>query len=227
MLQPYVKCTLGWALTVLAALLAANAAAQTSTYPSKPIRILVPFPAGGSTDLLARGIGERLTAVFGQPVVADNRLGADGVVATDIVAKSVPDGYTLLMVAIGHAANASLYPNLPYDTLHDFQGVVLAADVPMVLITRPALKVNSVSELIALAREKPDTLNCASGGVGASLWYSVEVPPRASRISVLSRHWKRKAFIPISSWAPAPEAWWACSTPAASTASSCSAFRST
>ena len=174
MKHPRAKRGLACAFAALVATSAAAAVAETA-YPTKPIRILVPFPAGGSTDLLARGIGERLTSAWGQPVVADNRLGADGVVASDIVAKSVPDGYTLLMVAIGHAANASLYPNLPYDTLRDFTGVVLAADVPMVLVTRPQLKVNTVSELIALAREKPGQLNCASGGVGASHHLAAEL----------------------------------------------------
>ncbi|MGE5522643.1 MAG: tripartite tricarboxylate transporter substrate binding protein [Rhodospirillaceae bacterium] len=160
---------------------AAHGSAQT-TYPTKPIRILVPFAAGGSTDLLARGIGERLTGTWSKPVVIDNRPGADGIVASQIVATAEPDGYTLLMVAIGHASNASLY-KLPYDTLRDFRAVILAADVPMVLVVRSGLKANSVSELVELARHKPG-LNCASAGVGASHHLAAELFRLAAKVEL-------------------------------------------
>jgi len=164
-----------------AVMVAGVTACAHAEYPVKPIRIIVPFPAGGSTDLLARGIGERLTAAWGQSVVVDNRLGADGIVASQIVAKSDPDGYTLLMVAIGHAANASLY-KLPYDTLRDFSAVALAADVPMVLVTRADMKVSNVAELVQLARDKPSQINCASGGVGASHHLAAELFRIAAKI---------------------------------------------
>lgn len=138
------------------------------TYPSRPIRILIPFPAGGSTDLLARFVGQRFTEAWGQPTVADNRVGANAILASEIAAKAAPDGYTLLMVAIGHAANVSLYRKLPYDTLNDFTALAAVGDVPIFLAVHPQVKANSVKELIALAKAKPGALNCASGGVGAS-----------------------------------------------------------
>ena len=156
-----------WVVAAALALLAFDAASQ-SVYPSKPIRILVPFPPGGSTDFLARGIGQKITEAWGQQVVLDNRAGAAGILATDIVAKAAPDGYTLLMNAISHAANASLYSKLPYDTLRDFAPIALFADVPIVLVVRPQLNAGSAAELIALARAKPGQLNFAAGGVGAS-----------------------------------------------------------
>ena len=171
----------------------ATAATAQNPYPVKPIRIVVPFSAGGSTDLLARGIGERLTRAWGQQVVIDNRPGADGIVATEIVAKATPDGYTLLMNAIGHAANASLYRRLPYDTLRDFAPVILAADVPMVLAVHPQVKVNTVSELVALARSKPGQLNCATGGVGASHHLAAELFRSAAKIQFLEVHYKGAA----------------------------------
>src|SRR4051812_42244668 len=98
------------------ALVSTGANAQGGAFPTKPIRIVVPFPPGGSTDFFARSVGQKLTETFGQQVVSDNRTGANGIVGTEIVAKAAPDGYNLLMVAIGHAANATLYRKLPYDT---------------------------------------------------------------------------------------------------------------
>ncbi len=137
-------------------------------YPHKPIRIVVPFPTGGSTDFLARGIGQKITEAWGQQVVIDNRGGAAGIVATEIVAKAAPDGYTLLMNAISHAANASLYRKLPYDTLRDFAPISSVADVPILLVTRSQLGVSNVAGLITLARGKPGHITFAAGGVGAS-----------------------------------------------------------
>lgn len=160
---------------VAAGVSVATQAWAQSAYPTKPIRILVPFAAGGSTDLLARGIGERLTSAWGKPVVIDNRLGADGIVASQIVSKADPDGYTLLMCAIGHAANASLYKQLPYDTLRDFSAVILAAEVPMILVVRSDLKASSVSDLIELARKQPGQINSAAAGVGASHHLAAEL----------------------------------------------------
>jgi len=168
------------AAAVLLAGIAVDAAAQT--YPSKPIRILVPFPPGGSTDFLARGIGNKITAAWGQQVVIDSRGGAAGIVATDIAAKAAPDGYTFLMNAISHASNASLYSKLPYDTLRDFAAITSVADVPIVLATRPQFSANSVPELIAMARAKPGGITCAAGGVGASSHLAGELFRSAAKI---------------------------------------------
>ena len=163
---------LGFALAL--ALIASQATAQ-SAYPSKSIRIVVPFPAGGSADFLARGIGQKVTEAWSQQVVLDNRSGAAGIVGTDIVAKAAPDGYTLLFNTLSHAANASMYSKLPYDTLRDFAPVILFADLPIVLVVRPQLSAGSTAELIALARAKPGGLNLAAGGVGASSHLAAEL----------------------------------------------------
>ena len=135
-------------------------------YPSKPIRILVPFVPGGATDILARLVGQNLTTAWGQQVVIDNRPGANGILAADMTAKATPDGHTLLFVAIGHAINPLLQKNLPYDTQKDFTPVSLAAVLPLMVTVHPSVPANTVKELIALAKTK--RLNYASGGVGSS-----------------------------------------------------------
>jgi len=140
--------------------------AGAEDYPSKPIRILVPFVPGGATDILARLVGQNLTAAWGQQVVIDNRPGANGVLAADMTAKGTPDGHTLLFVAIGHAINPLLQKNLPYDTQKDFTPVGLAAILPLIVTVHPTVPANNVKELIALAKTR--RLNYASGGVGSS-----------------------------------------------------------
>jgi tripartite-type tricarboxylate transporter receptor subunit TctC len=176
---PRRSCLLTFAAVL--AMFACHAAAQ-SAYPNKSIRILIPFPPGGSTDFLARGIGQKITEAWGQQVVLDNRGGAAGILATDIVAKAAPDGYTLLMNAISHAANASLYRKLPYDSLRDFAPISSVADVPIILVLRSQLSVNSVKELIALARAKPGQITFAAGGVGASSHLAGELFRVAAKI---------------------------------------------
>jgi tripartite-type tricarboxylate transporter receptor subunit TctC len=162
------------ALLAVLALSAAGATAQT--YPAKPIRLVVPFPAGGTTDILAREVGQRLSASLGQPVVIDNRPGAAGNIGSELVAKSAPDGYTLLMATVGtHAINPSLYAKLPYDHVADFAPVILVASVPNVLEVTPSLPVNSVADLIKLAKEKPGQINFASSGSGTSIHLSGEL----------------------------------------------------
>ena len=143
-------------------------AAATSSYPAKPVRIVAPFPTGGTADLLARMLADHLSHQWTQQAVVDNRSGAGGLIGTDIVAKATPDGYTLLMAAVGHVANPALYEKLPYDTIRDFAPIALIADVPLVIAVNPKLSAKSVKELIALARSKPGQLNFAAGGVGAS-----------------------------------------------------------
>ncbi len=166
-----VQCT---GLVVALILAAAGAAAQT--YPTKPIRLVVPFPAGGTTDILAREVGQRLSASLGQPVVIDNRPGAAGNIGTELVAKSAPDGYTLLMCTVStHAINPNLYAKLPYDHVADFAPVILVASVPNVLEVTPTLPVNSVADLIKLAKDKPGQINFASSGSGTSIHLSGEL----------------------------------------------------
>ena len=156
------------------ALTAVGAPAQT--YPTKPIRLVVPFPAGGTTDILAREVGQTLSASLGQPVVIDNRPGAAGNIGSELVAKSAPDGYTLLMGTVGtHAINPSLYARLPYDHVADFAPVILVARVPNVLEVTPSLPVYSVADLIKLAKQSPGRINFASSGSGTSIHLSGEL----------------------------------------------------
>ena len=162
---------------VLAALLVLGASvALAQNYPTRPIRLVVPFPPGGTTDILAREAGARLSVSLGQPVVIDNRPGAAGNIGADLVAKSAPDGYTLLMGTVGtHAINPSLYTKMPYDHVKDFAPVILVAGVPNVLEVTPSLPVNSVADLIMLARDKPGQINFASSGSGTSIHLSGEL----------------------------------------------------
>ena len=165
---------LRWTLGALFACIATVASAQS--YPNRAIRLVVPFPAAGTTDILARAAAQKLTEAFGQSVVVDNRPGAAGNIGSDLVAKSAPDGYTLLMGTVGtHAINPSLYSKMPYDHVKDFVPVVLVAGVPNVLVVNPALPVNSVADLIKLAKDKPGQINFASSGSGTSIHLSGEL----------------------------------------------------
>lgn len=160
------------------AVVAHTAVAQP--YPSKPVRIVVPFPAGGTTDIVARLVGSELQKMWGQPVVIENRGGAGGNIGTDVVAKSPADGYTLLMGTVGtHAINLPLYTQgggkLPYDPIKDFTPITLVAAVPNVMVVPASLPVSSVKEFIALAKSKPGQLNMASSGNGTSIHLSGEL----------------------------------------------------
>jgi tripartite-type tricarboxylate transporter receptor subunit TctC len=158
----------------LAWVLAAGAGAQP--YPSKPVRIFVTIGPGAAADVLTRMVGEKLAPRLGQPIVIENRAGAGGNIAADAVAKSAPDGYTLLMASSStHGANLSVYPKLPFDPIKDFAPIVLVASNPNVLVVPPSLGVNSVAELLALAKQKPGELTYASGGTGTSMHISGEV----------------------------------------------------
>src|SRR5215831_14630669 len=132
-----------YALASLLPLLPQDASAQS--YPTKPIRLVVPFPAGGSLDVVARAIGQKLSEVWGQPIIIDNRPGAGGNIGADLVAKSAPDGYTILEGALStHAVNVTLYGKLPYDPIKDFAPITLVAVTPNVLVVNPSLPVSSV-----------------------------------------------------------------------------------
>ncbi|HTE81292.1 MAG TPA: tripartite tricarboxylate transporter substrate binding protein [Reyranella sp.] len=150
-----------------AALAPAFARAQ-GIYPEKQIRMVIPFSPGGTTDLLARAVGQHMQETWGQVVVADNRAGANGVVAGDIVAKAAGDGYTLSTVAMGHAINPLIYRKLPYDGVNDFTPISLLATFPQLVLVHPSLPVKTLAELIDLARKSPKPLNYGSGGNGSS-----------------------------------------------------------
>ena len=163
------------ALALAAAALAAQLAAAQA-FPAKPIRIIVPYSPGGTTDLLARLVGQKLSERLGQPVVVDNKPGANGMIGSDLVAKSPADGYTLGIASPGsHAANASLYQTMTYDTVNDFTPVTLAVQAPFLLVVHPSLNVGSVKELIAAAKARPGEISYASGGSGSSQHLAMEL----------------------------------------------------
>jgi tripartite-type tricarboxylate transporter receptor subunit TctC len=151
--------------TLFLALFFQNAFCQD--YPSKPIRIIVAYPAGGANDIVARTIGQELAQDLGQPVVIENRSGAAGTIGAEAAAKSPADGYTLFMAAGAHTLAPSLHLKLPYDIIQDFQPISLAALGTYLLVVHPSVPANSVQELIALAKAKPGALNFASSGAGA------------------------------------------------------------
>ncbi len=149
-----------------AAMLLATARAQEPPYPAKAVRMIVPFPPGGGTDLLARIIGQKLTESLGVPMVVENRPGAGGVVGADVVAKARADGYTLLTVSASHTINPSIYKKLPYDTVRDFAPVTLLAGGPGLLVVHPSIPARNVKEFIAFAKARPGLIAYASAGTG-------------------------------------------------------------
>ncbi len=155
-------------MVVASALALLPAAAWAQAFPVKPIRIVVPFTPGGPNDILARMIGQRYTAAWGQQTIVDNRPGGGTVIGSDLVAKSAPDGYTLLMVSTSHAANSSLMPKLPFDTLRDFISVGQAVSSPNVLVVHPSVPAKTTADLIAIAKARPGQITFASGGSGAA-----------------------------------------------------------
>jgi tripartite-type tricarboxylate transporter receptor subunit TctC len=166
----------GGLLIVAAALLAPapHALAQEAPFPSRPLRIIVPFTPGSVTDVMGRSVSDKLAANLGQPVVVENRPGAGGTIGIGQVAKSPPDGYTLVVVSAGYAVNPVIYDNLPYDSAKDLAGVIPLGNLPSVLFVSPAIGVKSVQELIALAKAKPGTLNYPSAGIGSASHVNAE-----------------------------------------------------
>jgi tripartite-type tricarboxylate transporter receptor subunit TctC len=169
-----------FAALIAAALLGAALPAQAQSWPTKPVRIVVPFPPGGTTDIVARAIGVELQRMWQHAVVIENRPGAGGNIGADLVAKSAPDGYTLLMGTVGtHAINAALFAQsgtkMPFDPVKDFVPITLAAGVPNVMVINPKLPVTTVAEFIAYAKARPGQLNMASSGNGTSIHLSGEL----------------------------------------------------
>lgn len=154
-------------------------------FPSKPVHIVVPFTAGSATDILARSFGQKLSEMWSQPVVVENRPGAGGTIGAAVVAKAPADGYTLLVHSAAHAYNASIYPNLSYDTVKDFVEIAPLAGQPNVLIVSPSLGVKSAAELIALAKQKPGQLNFGSAGTGSGTHINAEKFKLAAGIDVV------------------------------------------
>lgn len=163
------------AATLLCALFAGVADVMAQTFPTRPIRIIVPVASGGPNDILARLAGQKLTEAWGQQVLVDNRPGAGGSIGAELAARAAPDGYTLVIVAVNHATNPSLMRKLPFDTLRDFAPVILLALAPHVLVVHPSVSVKTVQDLIAMAKASPDKIAFASGGNGTSIHLTAEI----------------------------------------------------
>ena len=172
-----------WTIAVACAL-AGSATSVLAQYPAKAIRIIVPLAAGGPSDLLARVVGQKMSEAWSQPVVIDNRAGANGVVGCELVAKSAPDGYTLLMGTSGtHGINAALFAKLPYDTINDFAPIARLGVAPYVLVAHPSLPVQGVADLLRLARSRPGEIAIAAGGSASHL--ASELFKSMARINLL------------------------------------------
>ena len=161
-------------LAILAAVVASSAAVAQATYPTKPIRFIVPFTAGSGTDIIARTVGDSMSKSMGQPILIENRPGAGGTIGAAQVARSEPDGYTVLIHSSGHALNPAIYPNLSYDTLRDLTGVTPLAALPNVMVVSPERGWKTVADVVAAAKAKPGTLNYASAGVGSATHMNAE-----------------------------------------------------
>src|SRR6478609_7442849 len=168
------RCYMRCAMIVCALMTVANHV-HAQRYPVKVVRLVVPFSPGSGSDTLGRIIAAGLTEVFSQQVIVDNRAGAAGNIGADLVAKAVPDGYSLLLGNMGHAANVTLYRNLPYDLVRDFAPVTQLASAPALVVAHPSLPVKSVTELVSLAKAKPGAINYSSGGVGTLTFVAAEL----------------------------------------------------
>jgi tripartite-type tricarboxylate transporter receptor subunit TctC len=177
------KLYLGLALCLATAM---TVPAMAADYPDKPVRIVVPFPPGGTTDVLARIVATGLSERMGQQFVVDNRPGASGVIGTSMVAKAEPDGYTLVFATINtHGINASLFPNLPYDPIKDFAPVTVVANTPNVLMVHPSVPAKSLAELIELAKADPGKLNFGSTSLGGSPHMSGELFKMMAKVDIV------------------------------------------
>jgi tripartite-type tricarboxylate transporter receptor subunit TctC len=173
-----------WAAVAAAILLATTGVAGAQGYPNKPIRLLVPFVAGGAVDTLARLLGSKLSEQMGQPVVVENRAGAGGNLAPDALSKAAPDGYTILLTTNGLAISPSLYRTLPFDVHKDFIAVTQVVASQLVIAATPKLSANSIPELIALAKAKPGGLNYGSTGIGNPLHLTMEMLKSTAGIDI-------------------------------------------
>jgi tripartite-type tricarboxylate transporter receptor subunit TctC len=175
---------------VVAAMLASGAASAQSGFPSKAVHILVPYPAGGGVDILARTLGDELSRQWGQSVVVENRPGAGGVVASQALATSPPDGHTLMVVASGHATNPFLYAKLPYDTFKDFTPISLLASSPNILLVRADSPYKTLADLLAVARQKPGSLSYGMAGNGTSTHLAGELLKNLAKVDIVAIPYK-------------------------------------
>ena len=182
---------IGMRAAIALLLLAGGAAlAQTESYPARPVRVISPFPAGGSVDLVARMVSAKLGESLGQQVIVDNRSGASGNIGAEVTARAAPDGYTLMVHTIPFVANTFLYKRVPYDPLNDFAPVSLLTSSPSLLTVHPSVPARSVRELLALARSQPGALNYASAGVGTNPHIAGELFNYLGKVNIVAVHFK-------------------------------------
>jgi tripartite-type tricarboxylate transporter receptor subunit TctC len=187
-----VACT---AVALIGVAMAATAHAQGSAYPSKPVRWIIPFPPGGGTDVISRTLGQKLSELWGQQVIADNRPGSGGTIGLGAAAKLPPDGYNLVLGQLANVAIApALYPKLPYDAAKDFAPVSLALTSPLILVVHPSVPAKNVKELIALARAKPDAITFGSPGNGTTGHLATEIIKGAGKVKMV--HVPYKGAVP-------------------------------
>jgi tripartite-type tricarboxylate transporter receptor subunit TctC len=190
------KKTLAMTAVLATAWLAAPLAAQTTDFPNKPVRIVVPFPPGGATDITARVVAEKLSTKWGQPVVIDNKAGAGGNVGSDLVAKSAPDGYNIVLGVTGsHSINISLYKKMPYHPLNDFEPLTQATIYPNAIVVNPQVPANTLPELIALLKKEPGKFSYGSDGNGTASHLGMEI--LKSKANVQLTHIPYKGSTPM------------------------------
>jgi len=174
-----------FAALVLLAAFAAPTSGSAQGYPNRPVRLVVPFPAGGPADALGRALGDQWSKMWGQPVVIENRGGAGGNIGAEVVARAAPDGYTLLLNASSHVINASLYEKLPYDPIKDFTPVSEVASYMLVLVVHPSVPAKSVKEFVAFANSKPDGLSVANAGLGTPTHLAAVLFAQAAGVNLI------------------------------------------
>ena len=163
------------AFLALGLLIMQPAICDAQTYPNRVVRMVVPFSAGSGSDVIGRMVAGGLGEVLGQQVIVENRAGAAGNIGAELVAKAAPDGYTILLAIIGHAANVTLYPKMGYDLVRDFAPVTLLGSSPAIVVVHPSLPARSMKELVALAKARPGAINYASGGAGTPTFIAAEL----------------------------------------------------
>jgi len=179
-------CTAVVSLAAISALVVpADAPAQAPAWPAKPVRMVVPFPPGGNTDIIARIVVPRMSENLGQQIIIDNRGGAGSIIGTELAARALPDGYTLLMVSAAHVINPAMVKKLPYDSVKDFTTISVVADVPTAFVVHPSVPVTTVKEFIALARKRPGELNYSTAGRGTVGHLAGELLSSAAKIKIV------------------------------------------
>jgi tripartite-type tricarboxylate transporter receptor subunit TctC len=181
-----------WLRAAVAAgsILACSGMVSAQSFPSKPVKLFVPYPAGGAVDTVARTLGDVVSKTWGQPVVVENRPGAGGVIASQALVAAAPDGHTLIVVASGHATNPFLYPSLPYDTFKDFSPISLLASSPNILLVRADSPFKTLADMIAQARAKPGSLSFAHAGTGTSTHLAGELLKSLAKVDILAVPYK-------------------------------------